>query len=153
MTIRHATLADVDDLTLMGARFQAESIYGHWFSENFEQMDRLAMFLINNADGVILVADDEDVGLVGMLALLCSPHPWSGERCCGELAFFVDPAARGSMGARLLSAGRHYAREQGAVFMLMVSPSVPDIVEDRTGTLYQRCGFAPLERGWILRLT
>lgn len=152
MTIRPATLDDVDDLVLLGAQFQAGSIYGAWFSENFEQMDALATFLVNHQDGVILVADDADVGLVGMLALLCSPHPWSGDRVCGELAFFVDQAARGSTGVRLLSAGRRWAWEQRAVHMLMVSPAVPDVVEDRTGTLYAKCGWTPLEKGWIMRL-
>lgn len=149
MTIREATLDDVDDLVLLGAQFLAGSIYGIQFAENFEQMDTLATFLVTHDDGAILVAEDEEVGLVGMLALLCSPHPWSGERCCGELAFFVDRAARGSTGTRLLSAGRRWAREQGAVKMLMVSPAVPDVEEDRVADLYKACGFEPLERGWI----
>lgn len=147
MTIRPAVLADVPALVALGCRFLASSVYGGYFRENLQQIDQTATHLITHEDGIVLVALEAD-SLRGAIGVLCFPHTWSGARTAGELFWYVDPEARGSIGIRLFKAAEVWAVSQSATSLQMVAPEGAERIEQ----LYQRSGYAPLERGWVRTL-
>ena len=152
MRVRQAIIDDIPELLILGQMFLMSSVYGAHFRENLDQIDALATHLITEDDGVVFVADAGEGKLQGAIGMWCSPHVWTGERTATELFWFVEPTARGSVGGRLFIAAKAWAMQIQASALHMVSPEVLPGEEDRVGKLYQKAGFVPLERGWILRL-
>jgi GNAT superfamily N-acetyltransferase len=142
---RPATLADVDAIVAMGARFLAQSVYRGHLADNPAQVRALAQQLIDAPHGDVLVVD-ADGTLVGMLALLAYAHHLSGEWVAGEVAFWIDPAYRG-LGLRLLRDAERWARAHGAARLELIAPT-PDVE-----TLYTRLGYAPIERTYQREMT
>jgi GNAT superfamily N-acetyltransferase len=145
VTRRPATAADVDAIVAMGQRFLAQSVYRGHLADNPGQVRTLATSLIASPEGDVLVADDGD-GLVGMLAIVAYPHHLSGEWVAGEVAFWVDPAARG-IGLRLLRDAERWARAHGAARLELIAPT-PEVER-----LYARLGYRPVERTYHRALT
>ncbi|HMF95098.1 MAG TPA: GNAT family N-acetyltransferase [Vicinamibacterales bacterium] len=146
MTRRPATLEDLDAIVAMGERFRSSSpIYATRLAANPDQMRALATRLITDPLGIILVAE-RDGALVGMLAALIYPHFLSGVRAAGELAWWVDPAARGTIGVRLLKDLERWARDLGAETLDMIAPSL------RVERMYEHLGYEPIERTYQRRL-
>lgn len=136
--IRPATEADVPDIVAMGLAFLRESSYHATFAENAEQMAATARRLIASADGDLLLLERRGI-VLGMLGLIAYDHFISAQRVAGEVVFWVDATARGN-GVALLRAAERWAVAHGAVSMQMISPSA------RVDALYQRLGYAPIER-------
>jgi GNAT superfamily N-acetyltransferase len=151
MTIRPATLADVPTLVELGSRFLASSVYGAHFRENPAQIADLATMLVTHDDGVVFVADEHGA-ILGAIGMWVCAHVWTGDRTAGELFWFVDAQARGSIGIGLFRAAEAWAVTTGAHSMQMVSPAVQEGEADRVAAIYQRSGFVPLERGWVRAL-
>ena len=98
-----------------------------------------AMFQTVIPLGGVFVAEDDAGRIVGMIGLLLAPHLYSAQLVANELFWFVDPAARGTAGVRLLAHAEQWARDQGAARLHMVAPN------GRVGQLYRRRGFVFLE--------
>lgn len=144
MSIRLATVADLDALVAMSAHFIA-AIYPTDMPFNPAQVRTLAAQLIGSPDSAIYLA--EKAGLVvGMLALTAYAHPMSGERIATEVCWWVEPAHRG-VGVRLFDAAQTWAREQGAVVFQMIAPS-PEVAR-----FYERMGLHFIETTYQQRLT
>lgn len=135
--IRAATAADVPALVAMGCRFLAETSYGARLRCDPVHMTHFALALLQHHDGHIFVAE-QDGHPVGMLAVQCFLHPYSGDRYAAELWWWVNPEARGH-GLRLLRAAEVWAKAHGAVKLHMIAPT------DTIGHLYARRGYVPLE--------
>ena len=142
--MRPATLADVEAIVAMGHRFLTQSVYRGTLADNPDRVRALATELITVPDGEVIVADEAGA-LVGMLALVAYAHHLSGERVAGEVAWWVDAAARG-IGIRLLRAAERWARTRGAIRFELIAPT-PDVE-----ALYARLGYAPVERTYSRRL-
>lgn len=140
MTIREAVTADIPRLVEMGLQFIRESRYQAFVRENPAQIAVLASALIDGREHTMLVAE-RDGRIVGMLGLHTSPHVISGDRVAGEVVFWVDPSAKG-VGIRLMHAAERWAANHGAIAIQMVSPT------EKTDTLYERCGYAAVERAF-----
>lgn len=142
---RAATLDDVDEIVAMGERFRSQTEYETRIAPNPDVMRALAMRLIGDPDGLILVAD-LGTQLVGMLATIIYAHHISGERVAGEVAWWVDPEQRGDIGLGLLHDVERWARARGAIWLEMLAPNA------RIEQLYTRLGYAPVERTYHKRL-
>ncbi len=121
----------------MGMRFLAETIYRRFMTGKPEQIAATIAQLLSSPNGTILVSDD-DGHITGMIGVLIFDHPFSGERTASDVAWWVDPEARGH-GIRLLHAAEEWARENGAKNMVMVAP------DTRVGGIYARLGYTPIE--------
>lgn len=140
--IREATLADVPQLVELGVRFMAESGYSWHLSVDRHAQARLACDLIQAAHGLMLV-DERDGDIVGMLGAIATRHPHSGDSVMSELFWYVAPAARGS-GVRLLLEAEHWAISRGIRKSLVVAPEGAPVA-----SLYARMGYKPLESQYI----
>jgi N-acetylglutamate synthase-like GNAT family acetyltransferase len=137
--IREATPADIPRIVEMGRRFMAESAYNQHLSENPMQMRALALQIISQPNGSILVSE-KDGKLTGMLAFILFPHHFSGELIAGEVIWWVDPEARaGSTGLKLMRRAEEIAVGMGAKKMQMVAPT------ERIGELYKHLGYREVE--------
>lgn len=143
MTIRRATEADLTAIVTMATHFRAESGYRALVDENVEQLERLARFLL--AYGVIYVAEAGPRRVVGMIAAHVLAHPIDGVLIGSEVAWWVEPLARGtSAGVRLLAAAEQWAIAQGARRFQMIAP----MANARVGELYRRRGYTAIETTW-----
>lgn len=140
MRIRAATADDLDVMVRMAARFLTETEYVGRLAVNEAQIRRFGERCLGGTlggDSAILVAE-EGGAVIGMIGLLVSEHPFSGERVAGELFWWVEPERRGH-GARLMRAGERWAAAHRATRIQMIAPN------DRVATLYARRGYARLE--------
>lgn len=143
MTVRLATLVDVDPIVAMGAHFIAQ-IYPSEITYNPTQIAKLARQLIESPDGAIYLADVRGL-VVGMIALHAYQHPMSGERMATEVCWWVEPRHRG-IGVRLYRLAEAWSREQGATVFQMIAPS-PDVAR-----FYERVGFKAIETTYQKRV-
>lgn len=141
--IRRALPEDMDRLIEMGQRFVAETEYAGLIKADPERITETVMRIATNPDGAIFVSGNGSV--TGMIAMLIYEHPFSGERMASEMAWWVEPEARGS-GVKLLRAAEEWARERGAVAVQMVAPT------ERVGALYSRLGYKAFETSYQRRL-
>jgi len=135
ITVRPATLDDLPAILPMARRFVAS--YGAGLTENLAQLTGLATHLITNPACTLLVAETHH-GLCGFIGLVGYAHHVSGVPTVGEVAWWVEPAARGS-GLALLDAAEQWATAYGAQHLLMIAPN------ERVGSLYTRRGYRAVE--------
>lgn len=141
MTIRRLTERDVPAVVEMGLRFLASPEYRTYFTGDASRLEILIRMGVGSEGMASWVAEHEDGTLVGMLGVVVFNHPMSGERVASEIAWWVNPEARG-IGMRLLREAERWAKAQGATRLLMVAPN------DRVGGFYQRLGFSPVETSY-----
>lgn len=146
MTIRPAVAADVPEIVEMGMRFGKQSTYREHITLSATHLRDLAERLIVVEDGTIVVAQGAGGDLIGMIALHAFEHPMSGELVVLELAWWVEPAARGRAGILLLRAAEKWAQSVGASILQMVAPNAE--VEH----FYESIGMVPVERTFQRRV-
>jgi len=152
--IREATAMDIDRVIDMAERFARESEYKVETTWNRLAIANTVSALIANPNAVVLLAEVSREGggtmhltTVGMLAITLYPHPFSGETAASELAWWVDPEARGGgAGLRLLHAGEVWAKHRGARLIQMIAPN------EGVGRLYAKLGYTALETWYQRRL-
>jgi len=142
--IRRATAADIPRLVEMGQRFRRESEYSALLADNPEQIAALCHQLVSHPSGGAFVAE-KDGRVIGMIGYIVYNHLMSGEKVAGEVAWWVEPEARGD-GLRLMRAAEDEARKAGAVQMQMIAPN------ERVGALYQRLGYRVMETTYVRTL-
>ena len=131
-------------MVAMGGRFLASTIYRELLADSPRQMEVLATAFVNDPDKVALIAVDAN-RVTGMILVLLHTHFLSGEQMAGEVAWWVEPDARGT-GLRLLRAAERWAREHGAVKFQMIAPT-PDVER-----IYQARHYAKVETTYQLTL-
>lgn len=143
--IRAATLSDIASIVELGVAFMMESQYHTHLTVNELAHEKLARMLIEAPHGEIFIAerDGEIVGMIGVIATL---HPHSGDSVMSELFWYVQPDARGA-GPKLLLRAEAWARSNGVTRSLVVSP-----LHDGVSRLYTRMGYVPLETQYVKRL-
>lgn len=142
MQIRPATEADIPAIVAMSARFYETTSYSRFAPFSPEAAEALARLMM--ADGVMLVAGDEPVGMVG---LICTPFMFNPAlKVAYEVVWWVNPEAQGAgAGKALLAAIEPACRERGcaAVQMVHLASSPP-----QAAALYERMGFAHTESSY-----
>jgi N-acetylglutamate synthase-like GNAT family acetyltransferase len=136
--IRDATTADIPAIVAMGLRF-ADTEYHAFLPANAECLATFAANLLAHDASAIFVAE-RDGALHGFLAVSSYVQPMSGELIGTEVAWWIDPEARGGRDAlKLLAAAEAWARARGATRFQMIAPT------DHVAAFYERLGFARVE--------
>ena len=140
MTIREATVADLDRLVEMGCHFLAQTAYCDGRALNDPAHIRnLAVMTFDL--GVIFVAVDAAGQAQGMLWSIVITHPVLGHRIGTEIVWWVEPEARrGGTGVLLMRAAETWAQERGAIAMQF--SALRDAPLER---FYRRLGYAAKE--------
>ena len=147
MTIRPATIADFDVIVELVEHFLAASIYAKILGPaDRETLEKLVGAVMDT--GVILLAEGCAGDVEGMLALAVFDHPVTGIPYADELAWWVEPHARGSLGPRLLAAGEAWVKARGLSGLKMVAPA-----DSSVGRLYARRGYVEVETAYHKRFT
>ncbi len=144
--IRRATSDDLPRIVEMGSHFIQASRYREIIVESPHNMEQTVQWLLASEDNTIFVAAI-DGRVQGMLGLATSNHPLSGQRVAYEMFWWVEPAHRGRVGFRLLSAAEHWARASGCHDLHVVAPT-PDVER-----LYDRLGYTRVEVSYAKRLS
>lgn len=143
--IRHASASDTEALIALGLAFVRDSPYTAHVAENPEQIGKVIAFLLAQPNSTILVAE-RDGAVIGLIGLAMVPHLWSGVLTVSELAYYVHPDHRGTVGIRLLKAAEAWAGASGAKAMQMIAPSA------EVGRFYERLHYRPLETNYEKRI-
>lgn len=144
--VRRATYRDVPAIVALAMRFlEQEPAYQGVLHPNGDLIAGIVNTFVNDDDKIVYLSEYDGI-ITGLIALLVGNHIFTGERTATELMWFVDKAARGRDGMRLLYAAEQWARSHGARQLEMVAPST------RTGELYERLGFRPMERLYVRNL-
>ncbi len=139
MTIRPATVGDLDAIVAMGEAFLASDDYAGRLAIVPAAMRAFVERVVTGAlDHAVVFVADTDGAVVGMLGAAIAAHPYSGEVIGSELFWWMQPEARGG-GVRLMQMAERWAAERGARRFQMIAPN------DRVARFYVRCGYHPVE--------
>jgi GNAT superfamily N-acetyltransferase len=142
--VRLATDEDVARIAELGVRFNQETPYQQILTVDPALLETLTRSLLANEDALALVSEiDGDV--VGVLGMLVTSHPYSGERVASEIVWWVNPNQRGD-GVKMLLYAERWAREKGAVVIQMIAP------DRRLEQFYERVDYVPVERAYQKRI-
>lgn len=147
--IREAAESDLPEILRMGRAFLACTAFAHIpFDE--ATATKLVCGLMSGA-GSIFVAETES-GLCGMIAMVSFPHYFnSSVKAAQEFWWWLDPQARGSgIALRLLKRAEDWARAQGCATVHMLA--LDALNGDEVAKMYERRGYAPLERTFVRTL-
>lgn len=151
MTIREAIERDIPALLEMGRRFFAVSGYEPLTCYDSRSMEKTLRSLLSDGNGILLVAETGG-GIAGMAGGMIYPFYFADSHMTGqELFWWVDPEYRGGgPGPKLLEHMERTAREKGAQSFVMGALAARR--PDRTGALYRRRGYVPMEHLYIREL-
>lgn len=137
--IREATSEDIPRIVEMGSRSLLDGPYREQIADNPEQAALLALQVIHNQNGRVLVAE-EDGKVIGLMALILFPHYFSGELTAGELMWYVEPEFRQSFTSlALLRGAERLARDAGAKRMQFTAPT------SDVASAYKSLGYSQVE--------
>ena len=131
----------------MGVNFMHESQYGGHLTVSEASQGNLARMLIEAPHGAVFIAERDNVAL-GMIGVIATMHPHSGDPVMSELFWYVRPGARGTagLGVRLLRTAEAWAKSHGIGKSIVVAPN------EEVERLYQRMGYERLEVQYIRTL-
>lgn len=148
MTIRDATLHDVDELVRMAEAFLEATPYGSALPTDPERLRWFTVQLVSV--GKVLVAElplaalGDPPQLAGMIAAYVGEHPISRQRYADEQVWWVDPLHRTKdLGYNLLTALQTWTTAEG-LGLKMIAPA-----GSRLGVLLSRLGYVQMETVWF----
>lgn len=147
--IREATPKDMPALVEMGEHFHAASPFSGRVAFDARSFGVSLSRQMAAPLGVVLVADE--LGLVGFTTGLVYPCWFNARAALGqEIAWWVEPDARGDTAHELRAELECWMRDAGAGHALMSS-----LADDRAASmarLYRRSGYDPAENTFIKEL-
>lgn len=144
MTIRIATVADMDALVALILRLGHESTLTNGAVVDVAHTTETVGTFLRSPMSVFIVAE-QDGALVGVLALVCYPHLLSGEQRLSELCWWMNPEHRGH-GNLMMVEAIAWAKAHGVVSVEMLAP------DGRFARYYTRLGFEPRSRVYERRV-
>jgi GNAT superfamily N-acetyltransferase len=137
--IKYATLDDMEDILELGIDSLLAGPYAGKVKFNREQSIALATKLITE-NGKVLLWEDSELGVCGILAFVVSPHFFTAELVAGEVMWYVKPEARSTGAAlHLFWEAERQAKDMGAKKMQFTAPT--EAVE----VAYRRLGYSKQE--------
>lgn len=130
--VRRGTAEDLARFVELGLRFYSEE--GKREACPY-QLARFGQSHLSDEDRVFLVAGEP---VAAFLCAVVAPHYFTGEPTAFKTAWYAAPGSRG-LGAHLLRAFESWAKAKGARRLIVAGRN------DRTLTLLNRLGYAPLE--------
>lgn len=143
--IREARHDDIPTLLEMGRRFFDATSYGEIAEYDPASVEKMMRHLIDDENGVLLVAGDEIVGAAG--ALFYPFHFNLSHKTGQEIFWWVDVDCRG-VGIRLFRALEVAAKSKGAVSFSM--SEIGGMKPARA--MYERAGYMHSDSTYIKRL-
>ena len=134
--IRRATVEDIPQLLDMGAKFSAKAKLEDHVGYRAEDMALTFAELIDGGHPVF-------IGENGAIGAVSTPHPFNRQHIMAQEMFWWS---EGREGLRLLSALEEWCDENCHSLRMITLEAVEP---ERTGRLYQRRGFAPLEHSYV----
>lgn len=129
----------------------AQDLFDTTYFSSVAELDREHIANLLDTDlesdiGAAFVAETEEGDLIGIVAGVKFPLWMSPEHTAGqEIMYYVKPEFRRSKaGKKLFNAFEKWAREVGADYVTVASPSNEN--EKRLGTMYESKGYSPVER-------
>lgn len=145
MEVRQATQADVPRIVEMSAKFYETTSYAGWARFNPDTVRDLASNLAENH--VMLVAEEDDNKLVGMVGLFVAPFMFNADVTAAyEVVWWVDPDEQGKGAGRALLAAIEpacLAKGCKAVQMVHLASSPP-----QAAAIYERMGYRHTESSY-----
>lgn len=138
--IRPAAGSDIPRLLEMGEKFAAKAKLAEHVGYDPASMEKTFAAMIEGENFCVLVGDHGAIGGVK------SPHPFNHEHWIAQELFWWS---EGREGLRLFEAFEEWAADCGTIRMFTLEAVNPD----RMGRLYERRGYAPLEHGFIKRIS
>lgn len=135
--IREATGADIPRLLEWGRSFADRAGLVDHVGYSPEDMAKTFAAMIEGENYAVFVGDNGAIGGVK------APHPFNHSHWIAQELFWWS---EGREGLRLLAAFEEWARASCHSLTMITLEAVEP---ERTGKLYQRRGFAPLERSYI----
>lgn len=135
--IREATLSDIPVLLAMWERFAEVAKLSEHVGYDPESMGKSFAFMIEDENCIVLLSENGAIG--GQKA----PHPFNHAHWIAQELFWWS---EGRDGLRLLTAFEQWSRDHCHSLRMIALDAVEPV---RTGELYQRLGFNPLEHGYI----
>lgn len=148
LVITIAGEADLPAIVTLARSFLNTTAYGQLLGTATDGTLENAARLVIQHGRIFLAADDG--GAVGFLAILGVPHPFTGSGFADEIAWFVEPRARGdqNIGPQLLALAEDWATSQGLGMIKMVAPADSPAVS----RFYRRHGYTEGETTFYKRL-
>jgi GNAT superfamily N-acetyltransferase len=137
LIVRTAVAADMPRMLGAVGDFAAELHLGI----DHEHVAGVLRDILLSGDGLLAVMESDDKRLTGVFAAVAHKHILSGETVCGEVLFYVAPAARGH-GRKLLRYAETWAVERGCVAVMLGHFEATPMIEKA----YRRWGYEPQER-------
>lgn len=148
MKIREARYEDIPQLVELGQLMHTESQFKQ-YSFNSGKVAHLIEYLITNADGIVLVAVEQDEIVGGFIGSIAE-HYFGFDRYSFDFALFVKPESRNSTaGIKLLRAYVDAAKANGVNEILIGNST--GVESDRVEKLYGRMGFTRYGGNWRMR--
>mgnify|MGYP001163923650 FL=1 len=139
MKVRYAKKSDIKIGVTLGAVMWAESSF---ISSDFskEKLYKWADALIDDENGFVAVAVDDNDILFGMYLGCIEQHFFGNDIYARDYLWFVEPTKRGGMAAvKLVKKFEEWAKERGATEL---RPGISTgIYMDKTKGLYERLGY------------
>jgi predicted N-acetyltransferase YhbS len=138
MSIRTATPTDLPRIVELGSQSLKDGPYAGIINDVPAQAKKCAEMVMR--EGKILLAENDEKRVVGLLAFIIADHHFSGQKYAAELMWYVEPDQRkGAPALRLLWEAEKLAKEAGAESFLFTAPN------DDVAALYARFGYKKLE--------
>lgn len=145
--IREATEADVPRIVELGSRSLQDGPYAGMLKDTPEQSAKLALGIIEKSNGKVLLYQNDNGKVAGLLGFIVFPHYFTQELTATELMWYVEPEERkGGAGINLLWESEKQAKQMGATRMGFTAPNA-DI-----GKLYERFGYRQVEISFMKEL-
>lgn len=143
MPIRTAESTDLDRIGELGSQSLKDGPYAGIIEDNPAKGRQFAQWLLEN--GKILLAEEENKYIFGVLGFMKADHHFSGQPYAAELMWYIEPEYREKhpfMTLALFRAAERIAREMGAKSMVFTAPN------EHVEQLYKLCGYSKLETAY-----
>ncbi|MEO1908797.1 MAG: hypothetical protein ABGX08_17420 [Citromicrobium sp.] len=134
--IRRATLGDIPQLLAMGERFSERAKLAEHVGYDPASMEATFAALIENDHPVF-------IGERGAIGATLTRHPFNAAHVCAQELFWWSEGREGL--ALLKALEGHCAVHAHSLLMITLEAVEPE----RTGRLYERRGYAPVEHSYL----
>lgn len=145
--VRDATTADIPEVVRLGSLSLINGPYAGMIKDSPKHSATLALDVIRNANGKVLLLENDESKVVGLLGFIIFNHYFTGEPTANEIMWYVlEDERKGGGALKLLWEAEKQAKEMGAKYMSFSAPNA-DIAK-----IYERFGYKQVEVSFVKEL-
>lgn len=145
--IRSAKSEDVPEIVKLGSQSLVDGPYAGMLKDTPEHSAEFALTVILGSKGKILLYENDEGKVAGLLGFIVFPHYFTKEPTATEIMWYVLPEERKGCGAiKLLWEAEKVAKEMGATRMGFTAPN------EEVSALYARFGYKKVEVTYMKEL-